>query len=76
MNRKFNRSKASRALKRAAQMPPLRHTQRGHEFDIAKSEVVRWLCEQPEILLAMFNHYKDQGAIVFRDGHWQGVESQ
>jgi hypothetical protein len=75
MKRNFNPAKASRALKRAAQMPPLRHKLPEQDFDILKSEVVRWLSEQPEIAQALFDWCHDKGAIVFRDGRWHGVEN-
>src|SRR5262249_24205815 len=71
----YNRDKATKALKQAARMPSLFHSLPDQGFDIMKSEVVCWLVEQPEIRQAMFNWYKDKGAIVFRDGRWQGVET-
>jgi len=56
-------------------MPALFHTLPREDFDHAKSEVLNWLRQQPEILNAMFDYYKDTGAIVFRNGRWQGVEN-
>ena len=77
MKRKFNREKATHAFKRVAQMPPLLHSLPGEEFDIMKSEVVRWLRDQPTILQAMFDYWKDSGAIVFNreTGQWKGCET-
>jgi hypothetical protein len=75
MIRKYDPKKASHALKRAAQMPTLFHTLPGEEFESSKSEVVRWMIEQPEILDALFHYYKDKGAIVFANGRWHGAEN-
>ena len=67
--------KHGKAWKCAAQMPPLHHQRPGHEFDLAKSEVVNWLCAQPVIRNALFDFYRFGGAIVFRDGRWCGAEN-
>ena len=77
MIHKFNSKKASHAMKRAAQMPALFHSLPDQDFDSAKSEVVRWLCEQWEIRQAMFDYYKDKGAIVFDRaiGKWKGCNT-
>jgi hypothetical protein len=74
-SRQFNPDNASRALKRAAQMPKLFHTLPREGFDLAKSQVVNWLCEQPEIRQAVFEWCNHTGAIVFRDGRWHGAEN-
>jgi hypothetical protein len=66
-------AKTSPAMKRAAEMPLLRHFLPGQAFDISKSEVVQWLCDQPEIQQALFNWYKRNGAIVYEDGQWRGA---
>jgi hypothetical protein len=71
----YNPDKATKALKRAAEMPRLCHSLPNKDFDIMNSEVVCWLVEQPEIRQAMFDWYRSKGAIVFRDGRWQGVET-
>ena len=73
MSAKF---KHSRAWKRAAQMPALCHTLPDQEFDLAKSEVIDWLCAQPEIRSHVFNQCSQTGAIVFRDDRWRGAEKQ
>lgn len=43
-----------------------------------KSEVVEWLCDQPELDIVMrqklFDWCRNTGAIVFVDGRWQGRE--
>jgi hypothetical protein len=56
-------------------MPELFHQLPGDEFDIMKSEVVDWLCQQPEIREAIYNFYRSRGAIVFRAGRWRGAEN-
>lgn len=55
-------------------MPPLRHTLPGEEFSSAKSEVLDWLCSQPELRDALFQLCKYNGAIVFNkaSGTWRG----
>jgi hypothetical protein len=65
----------SPALKAAAKMPLLDHYHRGEPFDISRSDVVRWLCDQPEIQQALFNYYKRNGLIVYVDGKWMGAET-
>jgi hypothetical protein len=77
MKQKFDRAKASRALKRAAQMPALFHSLPNQEFDLTKSEVVRWLCEQSEIRQAVFDWCMNKGAIVFdrATGEWKGCDT-
>jgi hypothetical protein len=78
MRPKFNPNQATPALKRAAQMPRLFHTLPDEEFDPAKSEVLEWLANQPEIRQvmrqAMFDLCRNRGAIVFRNGLWVGAE--
>jgi hypothetical protein len=61
-------------VKAAARMPLLEHYRRGEPFNISKSEVVKWLCRQPEIQQQFFNYYKACGAIVFdiETGGWHG----
>lgn len=68
-------AKESRATLTAANMPAgLRHTIAGQEFSVHESEVVKWLTGQPEILQALFDHYRGLGAIVFdsESGTWRG----
>ena len=56
-------------------MPALYHVLPGHPFCLAKSEVVNWLCEQPEIRDALFNFYRSRGAIVFENACWRGADN-
>jgi hypothetical protein len=67
--------KPSKAWKCAALMPTLCHQIPDQPFDIAKSEVVNWLCAQPVIRQALFDFYRSEDAIVFRDGRWLGAEN-
>ncbi len=69
--------KLTKAILAAAQMPPLPHSVEGAEtFDITKSQAAQWLAQQPEILQALFNEYRNSGAIWFsqKNKTWQGVE--
>jgi hypothetical protein len=54
-------------------LPVLRHFQPGQSFDIMRSDVAAWLCDQPEIRQEVFNIFKRHGAIVYEDGRWRGV---
>ena len=76
MKRKIDSIEQRQALNRAAQMPALFHTLPDQDFDLAKSEVVRWLCEQPEVQQMVFNWCNGRGAIVFDRAtrQWKGYE--
>ena len=56
-------------------MPPLFHTLPGEEFDIQRSEVVRWLLRQPEIQRWIFDIVRGRRLIQFdpENGTWSGV---
>lgn len=59
----------------AKKMPPLHHTLPGSGFDIAKSEVVRWLTSQPEIMQLIFNAVKTKYIVYDKaTGTWRGVD--
>jgi hypothetical protein len=47
-----------------SQMPPLRHFLPDQPFDISKSEVVRWLCQQPEVQQTIFNTAKRHNMMI------------
>ncbi len=36
-------------------MPPLKHSKDDGAFDITKSDVVDWLCQQPELMQFLFD---------------------
>jgi hypothetical protein len=71
---KKNSKSTDAALRRAAQMPPLTHGCSGEDFDMMKSEAALWLSEQPELRQKLFDWCMNGGAIVFRNGLWQGVK--
>jgi len=56
-------------------MPELFHQLPDQPFDLAKSEVINWLCAQPPIRQALFDFCNQRGAIVFEDGRWHGADN-
>ncbi len=67
-------------LEVAKKMPPLHHKLPGQEFDISKSEVVKWLIGQPEILQFVMDRVagRSEASRLIRynpdTGTWQGVD--
>ena len=62
--------------KAASKMPPLsNHPDKTLPFDVYKSEVIRWLADQPEILNHLFDHAASTKAIVYdkESDKWVGV---
>jgi len=58
-------------------MPPLSHwPDDGHGFDIMRSDVVDWMCNQKELRQALFNFVKNSGVITYdlESRCWRGVE--
>jgi hypothetical protein len=63
-------------------MPPLKHKPLNGEFDITKSEVAKWLIQQPEVMQWVFDHVKDmqrhgEELLIKYDpetGLWQGID--
>lgn len=72
MKKNINRSQL---LDMAKNMPPLRHSIPGQEFNIYDSEVIQWLINQPEALNYIWNNIKNSGAVIYdkSTGTWQGV---
>lgn len=74
------RKKVSKELDVARNMPPLYHKLPGEEYDVNKSEVARWLIQQPDILNYVVNRIKAPGTseplIKYNPstGKWQGVD--
>lgn len=62
-------------LKPARKMPPLRHKV-GDRFDVNSSEVIRWLMEQPEIRIKIFDMANQRGVIVYdaETKMWKGCD--
>ena len=65
-------------LEVAKKMPPLHHKLPGEEFDITKSEVVKWLVAQPEIMQFLMDRVANRAEasrLIKYDpdaGTWQG----
>lgn len=62
--------------KSASKMPPLsNYPDKSQPFDVYKSEVIRWLVDQPEILNNLFDHAASTKAIVYdkNTDKWVGV---
>ena len=71
------KTRKSKLLETAKQMPPLYHTIPGQDFDMSKSEVVKWLLEQPEIQNYVWNNIKNSGSVIYDSdtGKWKGVDA-
>lgn len=63
----LKKGEASKQLQCAAKMPALQHkvSDDGEKFDIFKSEVSRWLLQQPEIMQYVFTRIKNSGLIIY-----------
>lgn len=75
----MGKTKVSEKLLCAKRMPELRHNICDGEFDIAKSEVVKWLISQPDIMQYIFNRVANNGSnpLIAYDpvtGKWQGAD--
>lgn len=74
------RTKKDELLDAARKMPPLHHKLPGENFDFEKSEAVRWLVMQPDILNYIWQSVCLRGEasrlIVYDSEHgtWQGVD--
>lgn len=57
-------------------MPPLIHSKKGETFNIAESEVAKWIASQPDIMQKIFDTARYHGVIEFdpETGTWQGVD--
>ncbi len=69
--------KISKLLYVAKKMPPLYHKLPGKEYDVKKSEMVKWLIQQPEILEYISDRIRGNYQFVTYDketGKWQGVD--
>lgn len=69
-----------RLLNAARKMPPLHHKLSGEDFDWMKSETVKWLVSQPEILDFIWRSVRDktgENTLISYNpdtGKWQGVD--
>lgn len=66
--------KIESARRASAQMPLLRHSIPGEEFDIMKSEACNWLLSQPEIRSWVWEKMKDNLSISYDEKFkmWEG----
>jgi hypothetical protein len=71
---KFQRSKT---FAEVSKMPAAKKHQPEESFDIAKSEIVRWLVQRPIILQYLFDKVKESGAIIYdaETGTWKGCDT-
>lgn len=60
----------------AKTMPPLYHTLPGQEFEVEKSEVYRWISQQPDFLEYIHQTLRQAGYITYdpETGKWTGVD--
>lgn len=68
--------KRAKVLEVARLMPPLRHSIPGEDFDIKKSEVMKWIMQSPIAWNYIWNNIKQSGAVIYNPdtGTWQGVD--
>lgn len=64
-------------LECAKKMPSLKHKILSGDFNINDSEVVKWLCEQPDIKQKIFNMAQNRGVIKYDPAtqEWRGVDN-
>ena len=71
--------KASKNLDCVKNMPELKHKSENEEFNIEKSEVVKWIISQPAVQQYIFNRVTNNGKnklITYNKdkGTWVGVD--
>lgn len=68
--------KKAKILEVAKMMPPLHHSIPGEDFDIQKSEVMKWIMQNPIAWNYIWNNIKQSGTIVYNPDTqtWQGVD--
>lgn len=73
----FKKSNAmDQRLKCIANMPPLYNKLPNESFSFEKSEVMKWLAQQPQLIEYLFSVISRKGFIKYnRETHkWQGVD--
>lgn len=72
----MKKKRHAKTLLVAKQMPPLYHTIPGQEFDREKSDVLKWLSKQGELLEYLQSKLKGLGYIKYdpKTGLWQGED--
>lgn len=70
------RRKRSKRLEVAKKMPRLYHTIPGEGYDPEKSEVVKWISEQPQLQAWVLDQLKSDGYVEYdpETGLWSGIE--
>jgi len=68
--------KISTKLSVVKTMPKLQHRIPNEEYDVAESNVVKWLIQQPDVLQHLFETMKDRKLIKYNSdtSTWQGIE--
>lgn len=68
--------KRAKILEIVKRMPLLRHSIPGEDFDIQKSEVMKWIMQSPAAWNYIWNNIKQSGAVIYDSdtGTWQGVD--
>jgi hypothetical protein len=64
----------SQKFETISEMPPLHHKLPGQEFDWSKSEVMRWMMNQPKVCDYLFTRAVNAGLIEYNNatGKWTG----
>jgi hypothetical protein len=68
-------NKISKLLDVAMLMPPLSHNHvKGQPFKPENSDVLKWLCSQPTIMIWVGQNLHKRGVIIFdsESGFWRG----
>lgn len=57
-------------------LPPSFHKLPNEDYDVRKSEVVKWLIERPSILEFVWDQFKQSNDVFYnsKTGKWQGVD--
>lgn len=73
----FKKRKKSKLLDIGKSMPTLYHTLPNEEFDYDKSQVLKWIASQPELLKYMHNKLSNIGYIEYdkTTGTWKGIDA-
>lgn len=68
--------KTTKVFEMAKSMPPLYHSIPDEDFDIQKSEVMKWIMQNSITWDYVWNNIKQSGAIIYNPdtGKWQGVD--
>lgn len=68
--------KKSKFLEVGKNMPELQHTIQGEEFDYDKSQVLKWIARQPELLTFVKHKLYNLGYIEYDSEKrtWKGID--